>query len=109
MKSLENARQIFEGTGYKITEDERRHLEEVLRSNENKNIYVSDEIMEWCKEIEAFSKIVTLEPMLLMLLCVWTETPLYIFYENNSKHIMKLAKNRRLHKKLFNKDAVHWI
>lgn len=42
VKNLENAWQILEGTECKITDDGRRHLEGVLRSNKIKNIYINE-------------------------------------------------------------------
>ena len=87
-KNLENVKQIIEGTGVKVTEDGRRHLGFILGTNENRKIYIDGKIMKWCKEIEALSKIATSEPHGTYALPVWTEISLYIFYENNPKHLI---------------------
>ena len=59
---LQKLFRIFAGAGIKITSDGRRHLWEVIGTNENKNKFIDEKIDEWCKEIEILSTIAATEP-----------------------------------------------
>ena len=59
---LHKAFWIFAGTGIKITSDGRRHLGEVIDTNENKNKFTDKKINQWNKEIKILSTIAATEP-----------------------------------------------
>ena len=53
---------LFEGTGIKITLSGERHLGAVIGSQEHRDEYVKKKVSKWVKDIEQLAKIATEEP-----------------------------------------------
>ena len=59
---LQFAKELFAGTGIKITTEGKRHLGAAIGSDNFRIAYSTEKIKDWCKEIEALSEIAKTEP-----------------------------------------------
>ena len=59
---LEEAREIFAGTGIKFTTDGKRHLGAALGSADFRREYAEEKVSEWCAEIKKLSDFAVTQP-----------------------------------------------
>ena len=58
------AKEIFDGTGIKITEEGERHLGAVIGNAEFRKEYITNKVSSWIKDVEELAKIAVDEPQL---------------------------------------------
>ena len=91
----EEAAALFVNTQIRITTKGHRHLGAVVGDSSYKNEYVSDKVKEWVEQIIHLSKIARTHPHRIFSIYSWSSTSIYIYHENNPKHIRQSTTTRK--------------